>query len=44
MVTAAAFTVTFQYATWQKLYLRLEEGTAMAKVFRLIRRLVHGTR
>lgn len=34
MLTAGAFTIVFQYATWGRLYIRLGEGGAIAKLHR----------
>ncbi len=35
LALAGLYTITFQYATWNRLYLRINEGTAHAKLHRL---------
>ena len=41
MITAGAFTVTFQYDTWGRLYQRIQEGTALAKLHRWYHAIKH---
>lgn len=36
LAVAGLYTITFQYATWNRLYARINEGTAQAKLHRLV--------
>ncbi|MBP7133837.1 hypothetical protein KBA73_01345 [Patescibacteria group bacterium] len=36
LILAGTFTITFQYATWNRLYRRIQEGTAHAKTHRFV--------
>jgi hypothetical protein len=42
LLLCGAFLLTFQYGVWSQLFVRVEEGTASAKVVRIVKRLFKG--